>query len=165
MPDYVLRNMTPNDWPQVREIYQQGIAGNQATFETTAPDWQAWHVSHRTDCRLVAEQQGRAIAWIALSPVSKRAAYAGVAEVSIYVDDKHQGRGIGKALIQRLIQDSEEAGVWSLYCSILPENQASIALLEGHGFRRVGTRERIAQHRGVWRDTLILERRSRIIGV
>ena len=165
MGDYAFRNMTPADWPRVRAIYLEGISTGQATFETSAPDWESWHASHRSDCRLVAEKKGRVQAWAALSPASKRPVYAGVAEVSIYVAQAARGQGLGKALMQQLIHDSEAAGIWSLYCSIFPENQASASLLEGLGFRRVGIRERIARQHGVWRDTLILERRSQVAGI
>ena len=124
--------MTSADWPQVREIYLQGIATGQATFETSAPDWERWDASHRPDCRLVAQGQGGVLAWVALSPVSSRPVYAGVAELSIYVASR-PGAGVGQKDLQRLIDESEQAGIWSLYCSIFRENQASASLCKARG--------------------------------
>lgn len=163
--EYLISEMTAADWPQVVKIYEQGIAGGQATFETEAPTWERWDAGHRRDCRLVARAGDRVLGWAALSPVSSRPAYAGVAEVSVYVGADEQGRGIGRALLGALIERSEELGVWTLQAAIFPENQASVTLHERSGFRVVGRRERVARLREVWRDTVILERRSRVAGV
>jgi L-amino acid N-acyltransferase YncA len=155
-----IRAMQPDDWPAVREIYEQGIATKQATFETAAPSWEEWNAGHLVDLRLVAEEDGEVIGWAALSPVSRRACYAGVAEDSVYVDEKARGRGVGSALLTGLLTDADEAGFWTIQTSIFPENVASIALHERCGFRVVGTRERIGKLDGVWRDTVLVERRG-----
>ena len=152
--------MQPHDWPAVREIYEQGIATGQATFETATPSWNEWDAAHFVDLRLVAEDDGGVVGWAALSPVSRRACYAGVAEGSVYVSEETRGRGIGKALLQRLLADAHEAGFWTIQTSIFPENVASIELHRRCGFRVVGTRERIGQLDGVWRDTVLMERRA-----
>ena len=157
--------MRANDWPAVRAIYEEGLATGQASFETVAPEWEAWDANHCPDGRLVARQGEQVIGWAALSPVSRRAVYRGVAEVSVYVAAAARGRGAGRALLVALIEASEAAGVWTLQASIFPENEASVALHRACGFRVVGRRERVAQHHGVWRDTLLLERRSSRAGV
>lgn len=157
--------MRETDWPAVRAIYQEGIATGQATFETAAPEWEVWDAGHRPDCRLVARQGEQVIGWAALSPVSRRAVYRGVAEVSIYVAEAARGRGVGRALLAALIEASEAAGVWTLQASVFSENEASVALHLSWGFRVVDRRERIGLHHGVWRDTLMLERRSSKAGV
>jgi L-amino acid N-acyltransferase YncA len=154
-----IRAMQPDDWPAVREIYEQGIATRQATFETAAPSWEEWDAGHLVDLRLVAEEDGEVVGWAALSPVSRRACYAGVAEESVYVAERARGRGVGSALLGRLLADADEAGFWTIQTSIFPENAASIALHMRCGFRVVGTRERIARLDGTWRDTVLLERR------
>jgi phosphinothricin acetyltransferase len=156
--------MTPADWPRVRDIYLEGIATGQATFETEAPPWERWDAGHLARPRLVARDGGGVVGWAALSPVSARPVYAGVAEVSVYVAGTHRGRGVGRLLLERLVAASEAAGVWTLQASIFPENQASVALHRACGFRVVGTRERIARQHGAWRDTVILERRSAVAG-
>jgi L-amino acid N-acyltransferase YncA len=153
--------MEARDWEPVRAILQEGIDTGLATFETAVPDWDAWDAAHRRDCRLVARRDGVVAGWAALSPVSRRAAYAGVAEVSIYVAARQRSRGVGRALLERLIAESEKAGVWTLQAVVFPENGASIALHTSAGFRLVGRRERIARLAGRWQDTLLLERRSR----
>jgi phosphinothricin acetyltransferase len=152
--------MTPTDWPQVREIYEQGLASGNATFETTAPDWEQWDAGHLPASRLVAREGGNILGWAALSPVSKRQVYRGVAEVSVYVRDSARGQGLGFKLLSRLVGESERAGIWTLQASIFPENQASVAIHQRCGFRIVGIRERIARHHGRWRDTVIMERRA-----
>jgi phosphinothricin acetyltransferase len=152
-------------WEAVRAILQEGIETGEATFETAAPEWRAWDHAHRPDCRLVALVDGAVAAWAALSPVSMRAVYAGVAEVSVYVAAQHRGRGIGRALLARLIADAEAEGIWMLQAVVFPENAASVALHVGAGFRLVGRRERIARLGGRWRDTLLLERRSARCGL
>ena len=151
-------------WERVRAIYEQGIAAGSATFETAVPGWSTWDERHRPDCRLVAENENGIVAWAALVPVSPRAVYAGVAEVSIYVGTEHQGKGVGRALLERLVADSESAGVWTLQAGIFPENEASISLHRALGFRDVGRRERIGRLAGRWRDVLLMERRSRTVG-
>jgi L-amino acid N-acyltransferase YncA len=152
--------MQAEDWPMVRAIYEEGIATRNATFEIAAPEWDAWDANHLAICRFVAREAGRVIGWAALSPASRRAVYAGVAEVSIYVTEATRGRGVGKMLLQTLAEASEEAGIWTLQTSVFPENIASLALHQACGFRIVGRRERIAQLDGVWRDTVLIERRS-----
>jgi L-amino acid N-acyltransferase YncA len=156
--------MQEADWPSVRAIYLDGIATRLATYETQAPDWQTWNANHRPDCRLVARSDGQVLGWAALTPVSGRCVYAGVAEVSVYVASSVWGRGIGKALLQALVEASEEAGIWTLQAGIFPENEASIALHKSCGFRVVGVRERLGQLDGVWRDVMFLERRSQRVG-
>lgn len=157
--------MQDKDAAAVIEIYRQGLAGGEASFETEAPNWCRWQQKHHAFCRLVWEQAGDVLGWAALAPVSARDCYRGVAEVSVYVADAHLGRGIGGQLMQALVLESEKNGVWTLYSSIFPENEATLKLHLSHGFRRVGIRERIAQQHGRWRDTLILERRSKTVGV
>ena len=152
-------------WPEVRAIYEEGLAGGQASFETTVPDWCEWDASHLAHSRLVARDGERVIGWAALSPVSRRAVYAGVAEVSVYVAGRARGRGIGRRLLEELIRVSEAEGIWTLQASIFPENRASVRLHEACGFRLLGRRERIARHHGVWRDTVIYERRSPSAGL
>ena len=153
--------MMPDDWDSVRRIYEEGLATRQATFETITPAWDEWHARHHTFGRLVARSDTGISGWAALSPVSARAVYAGVAEVSIYIAEAHRGQGLGSALMSELIASSEQAGIWTLQASIFPENGASVALHEKHGFRIVGRRERIGRLDGCWRDTLLLERRSK----
>ena len=156
--------MRPEHWPAVRAIYEEGIATGDATFETSAPPWQSWDASHLPFARFVAEEAGEAIGWAALSRVSDRCAYAGVAEVSVYVRAEARGRGIGAGLLETLVRDSEANGIWTLTAGIFPENKASVRLHERAGFRVVGTRERIGKLNGRWRDALLLERRSRVVG-
>ncbi|MCA1581308.1 MAG: N-acetyltransferase family protein [Acidobacteria bacterium] len=160
-----IRPVLASDWEAVHEIYVEGIETRQATFETEAPDWKRWDAGHRTDCRLAAHEGDRLLGWAALSPVSSRRVYSGVAEVSVYVAAGARGRGVGEALLRELIRCSEEAGVWTLQASVFPENAPSVRLHFKLGFRQVGVRERIARHHGVWRDTVILERRSLRVGV
>jgi L-amino acid N-acyltransferase YncA len=162
--DLVIDSMCARDWEFVRAIYLEGIASGNATFETEAPDWERWDAGHLPHSRLVARDGDEILGWAALSPVSKREAYAGVGEVSVYVAEISRGRGVGGALMRSLIVASERHGVWTLQSSIFPENLASIALHINHGFREVGRRERIARRLGVWRDTVLFERRSLIAG-
>ena len=157
--------MLPADWPAAREIYLEGIATRQATFETQAPSWEAWDASHSLFARLVARKDETVVGWAALSPVSARKAYAGVAEVSVYVAQSQRGAGLGRQLLEALIAASEANGVWSLLAVMFPENAGSVALHRRCGFREVGRRERIARLDGVWRDTILLERRSQQIGI
>jgi len=161
----MIRNLRNIDAETVLDIYQQGLDSGEASFETDAPDWQTWQAKYHPFCRLVWEQDGKPAGWAALAPVSVRDCYRGVAEVSIYVADRYLGQGIGSRLMAALIEAAENNGIWSLYSSIFPENQATRKLHLRHGFREVGIRERIAQRDGRWRDTLILERRSAKVGI
>ena len=155
--------MSSADWTAASAIYQEGLNTGQATFETTLPSWSEWSAAKRPDCRLVIRRGAEVLGWAALGPVSKRRAYAGVAEVSIYIAEHARGQGVGRMLLVALIQQSETAGIWTLQAVTFPENQASIALHESCGFRQVGRRERIAQLHGHWRDTILLERRSKVV--
>ena len=157
--------MLADDWSSVRKIYLEGIATGLATFETEAPPWNVWDESHLKFGRLVARDDNQVIGWAALSPVSKRKAYAGVAEVSVYVAHAHRGRGVGHALLAHLVAASEQNGVWTLQAGVFPENSATIALHRGCGFREVGHRERIGKLNEQWRNTILLERRSQIAGI
>jgi L-amino acid N-acyltransferase YncA len=165
MADRAVRPMLASDWPAVARIYREGIDTGDATFETEVPEWDEWDRGHLDVCRLVVEMDDRLVAWAALSPVSRRFVYRGVAEPSIYVATEARGRGVGTALISQLIDASEQAGIWTLQTAIFPENAGSIALHLKHGFRVVGTRQRIGAHHGRWRDVLFLERRSERAGV
>ncbi len=156
--------MRAGDWPAVRAIFEEGIAAGNATFETAAPAWEAWDAAHLAEPRLVATDAQGLAGWAALAPASRRACYAGVAEVSVYVAVRCRGGGVGTRLLAALIAASERLGIWTLQAVVFPDNAASMALHERAGFRRVGRRERIARLRGVWRDTLLLERRSSSVG-
>jgi L-amino acid N-acyltransferase YncA len=150
------------DWPAVQAIYAEGVATGNATFETRIPDWEKWDAGHIDACRFVARVDEELAGWAALSRVSSRAVYGGVAEVSVYVGSRMQGEGVGRRLLTELVVASERAGFWTLQASIFPENVASLRLHESCGFRVVGQREKIAQLRGVWRDTVLMERRSTV---
>ncbi|TMQ65266.1 MAG: N-acetyltransferase family protein [Candidatus Eisenbacteria bacterium] len=157
--------MRASDWEDVRAIYLQGIATGNATFETDAPSWETWDKAHLAEPRLAArEGTGRVLGWAALTPVSGRCVYAGVGDLSVYVAEEAKGRGVGRALLEALIESSERAGIWTLQAGIFPENAASLALHRRCGFRDVGRRERIGKMNGVWRDVLLLERRSGAVG-
>ena len=162
--NYVVEEMRPEDWGQVRAIYLEGIATGVATFETDAPAWEKWDAGHLRKARLVARDGAEVLGWAALSPVSDRCVYGGVAEVSVYVGERGRGRGIGRALLDALVAASERNGIWTLQAGVFPENEASIRLHLSCGFREVGRRERIGRLHGAWRDTLLLERRSRSVG-
>lgn len=157
--------MSDNDWPAVREIYREGIETGDATFETIVPELVVWDAGHLRGCRLVARDGIDVVGWAALSAVSRRLVYSGVAEVSIYVAARQRGKGAGRALLAALVCESEANGIWMLQAGIFPENGASLALHESCGFRLVGRRERIGQHHGRWRDTVLLERRSGVVGI
>lgn len=157
--------MLATDWPEVARIYREGIATGFATFETEAPQYETWNRAHLPECRLVAEQKGSVLGWAALSAVSGRCVYGGVAEVSIYIGDGNRGKGIGMRLMEHLIRESEAAGLWTLQSGIFPENEASIRLHEKAGFRRLGYREKVALHQGVWKDNVLFERRSPTVGL
>jgi phosphinothricin acetyltransferase len=156
--------MTETDWPVVAAIFEAGIATADATFETEVPAWEAFDAAHRPDLRLVAVVGGSVVGWTAAVPFSGRAVYRGVAEESLYVDPAARGRGVGRTLLEAIVAASERVGVWTLQASILPENRASLALHRACGFRVVGTRERLGQHHGRWRDVVLLERRSSLAG-
>jgi L-amino acid N-acyltransferase YncA len=154
-----------SNWDAARAIYLQGIATGNATFQTEATTWEAWNAGHLSSPRLVARDEDRILGWAALSRVSARPVYAGVTEVSIYIAEDARGEGVGSALLAALVAASEAAGIWTLQAGIFPENEASLALHQKFGFRIVGRRERMGQLRGVWRDVLLLERRSQTVGV
>ena len=156
--------MKPDHWPQVKAIYENGIATGHATFQTSAPEWEEWNSAHVKSCRLVAIENDKILGWAALTAVSGRCVYAGVAEVSVYVDEKVRGKGIGSALLYELIRESEEDNYWTIQAGIFPENMASIKIHQSAGFRIIGTREKIGQMNGIWRDTILLERRSTTVG-
>jgi len=157
--------MTGQDWQAVREIYSQGIATGNATFERSIPTWQKWDELHLPECRLVARSADKVLGWAALSRVSTRLAYQGVAEVSIYVDEQVHGQGIGSKLLGVLVRASEQHGIWTLQAGILPDNVASIRLHQRAGFRIVGVRERVGRMDGRWRDVVLMERRSSVTGI
>jgi phosphinothricin acetyltransferase len=163
-PAPIVELLSPGDWDDVRRIYLEGIADGNATFETEAPSWEKWDASHRPAPRLVARESSSTVGWAALSSVSSREAYCGVAEVSVYVAAVARGRGVGRALLSELVRRSEDSGVWTLQAGIFPENAASLALHRACGFRTVGRRERLGRLVGVWRDVMLLERRSDRVG-
>jgi phosphinothricin acetyltransferase len=152
--------MKTGDWKQVRSIYLEGIASGNSTFETEAPSWEKWDEAHLQIARLVLRDEDNILGWAALSPVSKRHVYRGVAELTVAVSESARGQGVGRALLEALIDESERNGIWTLQASIFPENTASVKLHLRCGFREVGRRERIGMLKGVWRDTLLFERRS-----
>jgi L-amino acid N-acyltransferase YncA len=156
--------LSPGDWGDVARIYADGIASGDATFETDVPDWEGWDRSHLPDHRLIATADGRCLGWAAVAPVSGRCVYGGVAEVSVYVAADARGHGVGTALLGALVASSEAGGLWTLQAGIFPENEASVRLHERAGFRPVGRRERLGRLRGEWRDVLLMERRSRVVG-
>jgi L-amino acid N-acyltransferase YncA len=157
----LFREMKSEDWIPVAEIYLQGIRSGNATFETEVPSWEKWDSSHLKLCRITALLDGEIVAWAALVPVSARKVYSGVAEVSIYVSESHKGKGIGRSLLEKLISESETEGFWTLQAVIFPENLASLKIHQDLGFRKVGFREKIAKMNSVWRDTVLLEKRSK----
>ena len=144
----------------VAAIYEEGIRTRNATFEVAPPSWPEWDAAHLDAPRLAAEERGEVVGWAALTPVSTRNCYAGVADVSIYVAEAARARGVGRELLGELVRRSEQTGIWTLQAGVFPENEPSLHLHEAAGFRRVGTRERIAQLDGAWRDVVLLERRS-----
>jgi phosphinothricin acetyltransferase len=162
--NFLLDTLRPFDWEHVRAIYLEGIAGRNATFETEAPTWEKWDAAHLPFGRLVARAADAVLGWSALSTVSDRCCYAGVAEASLYVGTRHRGQGTGTALLQATIEVAEKNGIWTLQAGIFPENYVSLALVKKHGFREVGRRERLGKLHGVWRDVLLLERRSPVVG-
>ena len=160
---YTIDKLIPSDWQQICTIYLEGIATKLATFETKPPTWKQWNVDHLSTCRLVARSGSKVIGWAALSAVSQRKCYAGVAEISLYISTAYRRQGVGKALMKALITESKCHGIWTLQGSTFPENMDSLCLQKAFGFRIVGYRKRIACHYGIWRDTVIMERRSNTI--
>jgi L-amino acid N-acyltransferase YncA len=158
-----MRNLRPDDWPEVARIFEEGIATGNATFETEVPSWEDWNGAHLAGHRFAAQDDGRVVGWIALAHVSARGCYKGVAEISVYVTAEARGHGVGSELMATLVESAERGGLWTLQTSVFPENAASLALLRRFGFRVVGTRERIARLHGVWRDTVLVERRSEVV--
>jgi L-amino acid N-acyltransferase YncA len=163
--ELVIDDLRPDDWDQVGRIYLDGLATGDASFEVEAPSWEMWDQRHHRHSRLAARSNGRVVGWAALAPVSPRACYAGVAEVSVYVAADSRGMGVGKRLLEALVASSEQHGIWTLQGATFPENLASLRIQQTCGFRVVGRRERVAQRSGVWRDTVMTERRSRVVGV
>jgi len=158
-----IRELRPDDWPAVRVIYEEGLRGGDATFETEPPSWERWDAAH-PQLRLVAEDDASVVGWAALSPASARHCYRGVGEVSVYVAEEARGAGVGRMLLDELVRRSELAGYWTLAAGVFPENEASRRLHEACGFREVGVRRGIGESRGVWRDVVWLERRSTLVG-
>lgn len=157
--------MQPEDWPEVARIYAEGMATGMATFETRVPEYENWDRAHLATCRWVADAGGHLLGWAALSPVSGRCVYGGVAELSIYVGSRSRGQGVGRALLEVVIPDSEKAGLWTLQSGVFPENTASIRLHLAMGFRQLGYRERIGKRDGVWKNNVLFERRSLQVGM
>jgi len=158
------QELTSKHWAQVKNIYEQGIATGNATFQTASPSWEEWDSSHVKTSRIVVTENDEVLGWAAITPVSGRCVYAGVGEVSVYVAANAQGRGLGKALLQELIKQSEADGFWTLTAGIFPENKGSLKIHEKAGFKILGIRERIGKMNGKWRDTVLLERRSEVVG-
>jgi len=164
--DMKFRELIFQDWQQVKDIYEEGIASGNATFQTSAPAWEEWDSSHVKNSRIIAlDEADNILGWAALSPVSGRCVYAGVGEVSVYVSQNAQGKGVGKALLNELIRQSEQNGFWTLTAGIFPENIASLKIHEQAGFKILGIRESIGKMNGHWRDTILLERRSQTVGI
>lgn len=157
--------MTQKDWTEVARIYEVGIATKNATFQTEAPDWDSWNKAHRQDCRFVATVENRIVGWAALSNVSGRCVYSGVAEVSVYVDTEFRGKGVGDKLMEAMVEESETKGIWTLQAGIFPENTGSLKLHHKHGFRTIGIREHLGKMDATWRDVAMLERRSKTVGI
>lgn len=161
----IIRELTKKDYPAIKLIFEEGLKTGNATFEETAPDWDMWNSSKLPYCRLAAIMDGKVVGWAALNETSSRKVYKGINEESIYIATEHFGKGIGKILMNALIEQSEEHGVWTLYASIFPENTASIKLHLSCGFREIGYMEKAGCMNGIWRDTVLFERRSKIIGI
>lgn len=158
-----IRELRPEDWSAARAIYEEGIRSGDATFETETPSWERWDAAH-PELRLVAEHEGSVVGWAALSPSSPRPCYCGVGEVSVYVSEDARGAGLGRTLLDELVARSEQAGYWTLTAGVFPENEASLRLHHACGFRKVGVRERLGRLGGLWRDVVLLERRSTLVG-
>lgn len=163
--NYIIENMKASDWKQVSDIYYTGIKTEIATFQNDIPTWDEWDKSHSTTCRFVARTEDKILGWVALSPVSSRCVYAGVAEVSIYIHPEYKGMGIGTALLNNMISYSEEEGYWTLQSGIIKENISSRKLHQKCGFREIGYRERLGKiNNGKWHDVILMERRSKVVG-
>lgn len=160
-----IKKMEASHWEAVSKIYLEGIATGFATFETDTPSYDAWHNAHLNSCRLVAVENENVLGWAALSPVSSRCVYGGVAEVSVYVGKDSRGKGVGKSLMENLILESENDGIWTLQSGIFPENEGSIELHKKVGFRYIGKRERVGKLNGEWKDNILFERRSTTVGI
>ncbi len=160
-----IEKMDASHWEAVSKIYLEGIETGFATFETTAPAYEAWNEAHMSTCRLVAIENDQILGWAALSPVSSRCVYGGVAEVSVYVGKDSRGKGVGKSLMENLIHESENDGIWTLQSGIFPENEGSVELHKKVGFRYIGKRERVGKLAGEWKDNLLFERRSKTVGI
>jgi L-amino acid N-acyltransferase YncA len=158
-----VRGLRADDWPEVARIYREGIETGNATFETEVPSWDEWNAAHLAEHRFAAERDGQVVGWIALLPVSSRACYSGVAEISTYVSEDARSQGVGRELLAAAIESAERGGIWTLQTSVFPENEASLRLLRRFGFREVGRRERIGRLHDIWRDTVLVERRSEVI--
>lgn len=164
--ELIIREMLEEDWEAVASIYKEGIDTKRATFQAEVPTYEAWDKSHLKACRLVAVENGAVVGWVALTPYSSRCVYCGVAEVSVYIKEDCRGKKVGEKLLRELIEESEKEGIWTLQSGIIEINKASIALHSKVGFRMVGIREKIAQdHNGVWQNTVLMERRSAVVGV
>ncbi|RZM78461.1 phosphinothricin acetyltransferase [Pseudoalteromonas rubra] len=161
----IIREFDERDFYSVKEIYQQGIDTGNATFQEQAKDWDEWNNSLLGFCRLVVIEGNQVVGWAGLSPVSGRAVYSGVVEVSVYIASQAQGKGLGHKLLSRLIEESEIHNIWMLQAAIFPENQASIALHKKNGFRQIGVREKLGKMHEIWRDVVLMERRSKTVGV
>ncbi len=164
-PGLLIKEMCESHWPEVAQVYKQGIITGFATFEKEVPSYEQWNKNHLSNCRIVAYRDDKIIGWAALSPVSGRSVYRGVAEVSVYVAESERGSGVGRLLMEELITSSEKEGFWTLQSGIFPENKNSIKLHEKTGFRFIGKREKIGRLDGIWKDNLLFERRSEIVGV
>jgi L-amino acid N-acyltransferase YncA len=164
-PEIKIDCLATGDWPAVRDIYVEGIRTGHATFETQAPEWERWDAAHLKSCRLLALLDGEVVGWAALSAVSSRCVYAGVAEVSVYVAERARRRGVGSRVLSALVEASEREGIWTLQAGIFPENVASIEIHRRCGFRVVGVRERFGYMSGRWRDVVLMERRSKLVGI
>jgi L-amino acid N-acyltransferase YncA len=158
-----MRELRPGDWPEISRIYAEGIATGNATFETEVPSWEAWDAAHLPEHRLVGESDGRVVGWIALVPASPRECYAGVAEVRVYIAEEARGQGVGSQLLAAVIESSERGAIWTLQTGVFAENEPSLGLLQRFGFRALGTQERIGRLHGVWRNVVLLERRSEVV--
>jgi phosphinothricin acetyltransferase len=163
--DLKIRKMEASDWPIVSKIYTEGIATSFATFETNTPTYEAWNSAHMPACRIVVLENNKVLGWAALSPVSSRCVYGGIAEVSVYVAEASRGKGAGKLLMETLIKQSEAEGIWTIQSGIFPENKGSIELHKKVGFRYIGKRERVGKLDGLWKDNLLFERRSKTVGI
>lgn len=163
--DFIIDELKSEDWERVSKIYIEGIETGNATFETDIPSWNSWVSAHISECSIVARNGDNILGWAALSPTSKRKVYSGVAEVSVYVSENYRKKGIGLALFKKLIALSEENGIWTLQAGIFPENKASVDLHKKCGFRIVGIREKLGKMDGIWRDVVLMERRSEKVGI